>query len=244
MTELIKIHNNNGRKAVSARELYEKLGYDLSQWARWFKKNITDNQFAVENEDFVQLDTMSRTQDFALSIDFAKKLSMMARTEAGERMRDYFIEIEKQYTQEVLSPAEALLRQVQMMVDHEKKLNALKQRTDVMEDKLNSIMEVRRNTEMELRALPVSVDALPEMGLRDKVRLLVNRYCNACNVAQQTVWDHVYQTLYYTYHVAIKQYTKESKQESWLDVAERKGHMDKIYIIVSNMLKRKGLSNI
>lgn len=102
MNELVKITETNGKKAVSARELYEKLGYDKSQWARWFKKNITKNQFAIENEDWIGFDMMSSsnngtlTKDFALSIDFAKKLSMMARTEAGEKIRDYFIEVEKQ----------------------------------------------------------------------------------------------------------------------------------------------------
>lgn len=36
------------------------------------------------------------TKDFALSIDFAKKLSMMARTEKGETARLYFIQKEKE----------------------------------------------------------------------------------------------------------------------------------------------------
>ena len=74
MIELIKIHNNNGRKAVSARELYEKLGYDLSNWKKWYVKNITGNQFAIENEDYVELVLSTRTQDFALSIDFGKEV--------------------------------------------------------------------------------------------------------------------------------------------------------------------------
>jgi len=36
------------------------------------------------------------SKDFILSIDFAKKLSMLARTEKGEQIRNYFIEVEKQ----------------------------------------------------------------------------------------------------------------------------------------------------
>lgn len=101
MNELIKITDQNGKKVVSARELYNKLGFDQSQWARWYKKNIIENEFAVENADYVPLDIMSSsnngimTKDFALSIDFAKKLAMLARTEAGEKIRDYFIQVEK-----------------------------------------------------------------------------------------------------------------------------------------------------
>ena len=98
--ELIKIsQNDKGQKVVSAKDLYLFLGYDKSQWSRWFKKNIVENQFAFENEDWVGFDTMSNGNvktDFALTLDFAKRISMMARTEKGEEVRKYFIECEKQ----------------------------------------------------------------------------------------------------------------------------------------------------
>lgn len=87
MNELIKIEDRNGKKAVSARELYDKLGFDSKNWKRWYQKNIIDNPYASENADWVGfvikrsgIDSM----DFALSIDFAKRLSMLARTEMGE----------------------------------------------------------------------------------------------------------------------------------------------------------------
>jgi phage anti-repressor protein len=98
--ELIKIQENDkGQKVVSAKDLYLFLGYDKSQWSRWFKKNIIENQFAFENEDWVGFDTMSNGNiktDFALTLDFAKRISMMARTEKGEKVRTYFINCEKQ----------------------------------------------------------------------------------------------------------------------------------------------------
>ena len=96
--ELIRIQQHNGNQVVSARELYTFLGYDKSQWSRWYSKNIINNEYAVENEDYQELDFESRsskTKDFALTIDFAKKLSMLARTDKGEDARNYFIECEK-----------------------------------------------------------------------------------------------------------------------------------------------------
>lgn len=137
MSELIKITESNGKKAVSARELYEKLGYDSSQWARWHKKNITENQFAIENEDYAQLDIMSRTIDFALSIDFAKKLSMMARTEAGEKIRDYFIEVEKK-AKELTKPL-SLLDMVEISIkqhrENEKRMELIESKVLEIEAK-------------------------------------------------------------------------------------------------------------
>lgn len=99
MEALVKITDNNGKKAVSARELYEGLGYNTAHWAKWYKKNIESNQFAIENEDwagFALSVNGNETKDFILSIDFAKKLSMLARTEKGEQIRNYFIEVERQ----------------------------------------------------------------------------------------------------------------------------------------------------
>lgn len=144
MNELIKITETNGKKAVSARELYEKLGFDSSQWKRWYVKNIQNNAFAVVNEDYAQLDTMSRTIDFALSLDFAKKLSMLARTEQGEKIRNYFIEAEKTLSvikQGVrqLSLSEILLQAIQIQVEHEKKLNLIEDRVNHIEAQTNTM---------------------------------------------------------------------------------------------------------
>ena len=100
--QLIKITEQNGDKAVSAKELYDYLGYDKSQWSRWYQKNIIDNEFALQDIDYQVFDLMSSselggrpTKDFALSIDFSKKLSMLARTKEGENARDYFVDCEK-----------------------------------------------------------------------------------------------------------------------------------------------------
>ena len=99
MKQLIKITEQNGNQAVSARELYEFLGYNKAVWARWYQKNILENEFAFENIDYQTFNITlngNETKDFALSIDFAKKLSMKANTARGEEARQYFIECEKQ----------------------------------------------------------------------------------------------------------------------------------------------------
>ena len=98
MEELIKITQKDGEQAVSARELYDFVGYDKSQWSRWYQTNIINNKFAVENIDYQTLDTMSNgnmTKDFAITISFAKEICMMARTDKGKEARLYFIECEK-----------------------------------------------------------------------------------------------------------------------------------------------------
>ena len=229
MEELIKITEYNGKKAVSARELYEKLGFASQHWASWYKTNFKSNPFAVQNEDFVQLPLSGRTQDFALSIDFAKRLSMMARTKTGEQIRNYFIEVEKRVNRP-LSQAELLLQQCQMLVEQEKRLSQV-------EEKVDRLIEVHEEAERDLHELPISDKEIPEMSLRDQIRMLVNKYCKVSNLGQHQVWDKVYTTLYYSYHIPLRSY-KMRKGESLLDVAERVGCLDKIHVIVSGLFKR------
>ncbi|HQM83894.1 MAG TPA: phage antirepressor KilAC domain-containing protein [bacterium] len=98
MNELIKITEVEGKQAVSAKELYRVLDLADGQFSRWAAKNILENSFAVEGEDFQGFDIVSNgneTKDYILSIDFAKRLAMLARTEKGESVRRYFIECEK-----------------------------------------------------------------------------------------------------------------------------------------------------
>lgn len=77
--ELIKVEEREGRQVVSARELYLGLGLDKSNWSRWSKQNIEEEQFFKENEDWVGFVTMTNgneTKDYAVSLEFAKHIAM------------------------------------------------------------------------------------------------------------------------------------------------------------------------
>ncbi len=136
MKEIIKIQETDGKKAVSARELYENLGFNKAHWAKWYKKNILNNQFAIENEDW-QGFTLSvngnETKDFALSIDFAKKICMLARTDKGEEIRQYFIDVEKAAIKAIrpLSTLDILEASIKHMREQRIELDEVKQ--DVLE---------------------------------------------------------------------------------------------------------------
>jgi len=122
MIELITIQrNDSGSQFVQAKELYSFLGYDRSQWKRWYTKNIIQNQYAIEGIDYAGFDIESsgnRSMDFSLTIDFSKKLCMLAKTKRGEEARQYFIAREKQAKQ---------LEQQQLPQDYLSALKALVQ---------------------------------------------------------------------------------------------------------------------
>lgn len=86
---------------TTAKKLYEFLELDSSNYAKWFKKNIIENNFAEENTDYwVFVPKYEKplggrpTQDARLTASFAKKLSMMQKNEKGEAARNYFVGIE------------------------------------------------------------------------------------------------------------------------------------------------------
>ena len=86
---------------TTARRLYAFLELDPTHYAKWFRKNITGNEFADKDVDFKVLALKCEnpkggrpTQDAKLSAGFAKKLSMMSKSEKGEQAREYFIKVE------------------------------------------------------------------------------------------------------------------------------------------------------
>ncbi|MGB4498851.1 MAG: antA/AntB antirepressor family protein [Methylococcaceae bacterium] len=85
--------------SVSARELY--LGMASDQWSRWSKINIVENEFFTQDIDFIRNDIKSNPtngvaiKDFIVTIEFAKHIAMMAKTQRAHDYRNYFIECEK-----------------------------------------------------------------------------------------------------------------------------------------------------
>ena len=98
MNELIKIENKEEKQVISARELYEKLGFESKNWSRWEKTNIENNDFFVANQDYQAFFAMkngNETKDFWISIDMAKHLAMSQKTQKSFTLREYFIKIEQ-----------------------------------------------------------------------------------------------------------------------------------------------------
>lgn len=116
--------DENGR--TTAKKLYEFLELNPGNFARWCKSNITENQFAEENKDFVRLFLDEETptggkitrEDYKLTASFAKKLSMAQKNERGEEARNYFVGVEDGAKEMVIQYQE-MSPQLQFMINME-----------------------------------------------------------------------------------------------------------------------------
>jgi len=100
MKALIKITESNGQRAVNARDLHQFLE-SKQHFSNWIQNRIEEYQF-IEGQDFEVFNKFIKNpsggrpaKEYALSLDMAKELSMVERTERGREARRYFIEMEK-----------------------------------------------------------------------------------------------------------------------------------------------------
>ena len=99
--ELLPVRNENGQRAVNARDLHTFLE-SKQKFADWIKSRIEQYGF-IENQDYQILASENyeaswgggNKVEYALSLDMAKELSMVERNQRGKEARSYFISCEK-----------------------------------------------------------------------------------------------------------------------------------------------------
>ena len=116
--QLIEIKVKNHTQLVSARDLHKGLGLK-KKFSAWWEQNSKDFEegidFAREPESYqVQLGNGATKlmNDYFLTIDMAKELCMMSKTEKGKEVRKYFIEVERRWNDpnEVVKRGYAILQ--------------------------------------------------------------------------------------------------------------------------------------
>lgn len=122
MNELIKITTNeSGNQVVSARELHKFLEVE-TRFNDWISRMM--NYGFVENVDYqvllkneYNLSGGRPSTDYALTLDTAKEISMIQRSEKGKQARRYFIECEKLAKQLINTQQPALPLKNQLQLD-------------------------------------------------------------------------------------------------------------------------------
>lgn len=140
--ELIKIIERDGRQLVSGRELHEFLEI-RTKYKDWFRRMV---EYGFEEAiDFIRVAQKRATNnlknpvttviDHAISIDMAKEISMIQRTEKGKIARQYFINCEKKLKEvKKLSPMELMELQFIALKEQKEKIAQVENRVDKLEE--------------------------------------------------------------------------------------------------------------
>lgn len=169
---------------TTARKLYDFLELRKADFARWCKTNITENEFATENEDYVRFFFNAETptggkiqrEDYKLTAHFAKKLSMKGNGERAEQAREYFTTLEEK-AKEVVINRQQLSPQMQMLMG-------------MVEAQAKQELEQKRQAE-QLNRIEQKQDAIAETFQKVDDAEDFQRWTNSCitKIAESTHFD-------------------------------------------------------
>ena len=241
MTNELVFKGENSQALTNSLLVAEKFGKEH----RNVLQAIRDIIGAAENSAYPQMFVEStyynqqNGQNYPMFVMNRDGFTLLAMGFTGKRAMkfklDYIAAFNKMEaalkdSQKKLSGAEYLLQQAQLMVEQERRMSAVEQRLDNMD------RERKENGEKLLEA-KLSDERLPEMSMKARVNQLVREYAIATNTDFKDVWHKVYSQLYYLYHISIKSYKKLHNKETKLDIAVRNHFIDKIFTIVSNLVR-------
>lgn len=175
MEELIKVKVKNDRQLVSARDLYKGLEIK-TRFSLWVKQNFK----GFENgEDYMSVVTTTdmpnggtkQIQDYLLTIDMAKELCMMSKTEKGKEVRQYFIRVEKRFNEikamSIPKPdsymIEDPIKRAERWIEEAKERQELEHKNEKLQDKIDKDAD----DVVFARAIRYSHHAIPIRELAD-----------------------------------------------------------------------------
>ena len=179
---------NKETHTVSARELHDRLGVE-TKFKDWFPR-MCEYGFSAENGDFLLVAQKRATNnpknpwveitDYNISIDMAKEICMIQRNEAGKMFRRYFIEVEKQWSQVVMSPelgiGNALAKLLSLDVDSEQEKVLTANCTAVVENVRKMVVAHKEETEKLERQKREAEETIANQKMAIQTKLVP--YCN------------------------------------------------------------------
>lgn len=176
MNELLKVNYDNDRITLSARELHKFLGV-TERFGNWFERM---NQYGFqESIDYLgrkvfNTQAHQELQDYQITLDMAKEIAMIQRSDKGKEVRQYFLELEKRWN----SPEAVMNRALEY---------SRKQVKALMEEKQGLIEE---NKELKPKALFAdAVSASNESILIGQLAKLIRQ--NGYEIGQNRLFEYL-----------------------------------------------------
>jgi anti-repressor protein len=135
--------NETEVNSVNARELWEKLGVK-TPFSMWIKRRVEESMFDEGTDYLVHKNVnpentgVSKVSiEYIITLDMAKHIAMMEKTNKAKEVRDYFIEVEKKYqatkSESVHLPT-TYLEALEALVEKEKALLVYKPKAETYDE--------------------------------------------------------------------------------------------------------------
>lgn len=198
MNELIAV--NFDTQTVSARELHKTVG-STERFANWFERQL---QFGfAENEDYTTVKVLTEVQnnggvqqreftDHNLTVDMAKHICMVQRSEKAKEVRQYLIDLEKAWNTPEQIMARALRVAEQTIASLNTKVLEMKPKADFFDAVADSKTAISMNDVAKVLAIKGMgrnnlFEFLRDEGILDKFNVPYQRYvdCGWFRVIEQ-----------------------------------------------------------
>ena len=237
MNEIIKIDVEN---KVSGRELHDflEVGRDFTTWM----KQMIGYGFS-EHADYETCSPNSGSEihggqnkvDYRMTIDMAKEICMLQRTEKGKQARQYFIECEKRLKgQKPMSQLEILAGATQALLDQQREIDRIKMANE--------------KQEKEMKVLNSRVDTMNGVCItgdkQQKLNQMIRLYATRNGLQYSEGWHKFRQSYNTGYHTNItaacnrfaeKQNIKKLSIPAYL---MKSGYIDDGLVVADKMLNR------
>src|SRR5690625_3688795 len=187
--EFVPVYETDkGNKVVIARELHESL-FVSTRFNDWIQRNLLTVGF-IEGTDFYSF--LSKTggrpsQDYILTLDTAKHIAMIQRTEIGMKIRQKFIDLEKVVQKhQPKSQAEMMLMYAEQFVKQEKEIKQIRQENQTLKHRMDNI------------------DRIDTVGdLQQRFNKMIKRYAWDKGINMGVAWRHFDQAFNTAYRTNI-----------------------------------------
>lgn len=201
---------------TTARALYEFLSGERSNFSKWAKRNIEQNEFFEENKDwwgFVTVTNGNQCKDYRLTTDFAKHLSMESHSSKGKIARQYFIKVE--------NGMKELAFRFQNMSPELRAVLVVDQRVTRVEKKANTLEERFNDFEQSLPLLPEDADDVSKEVKKRVVEILGGKDSNAYHdkSLSQKVFMDAYRNLKSNFDVSSYKAIKRNRKNMAVQIA-------------------------
>lgn len=233
----VEYSKKGNAKRVLEKNFSEEIDYQVLR----LEHSVNHEALSVQ-----ELAVLARAERIKLTVDCFEHFCLMANTDKAKQVRQHFIDCRRKYiktlqerSQQVpqLTPIQLIAQIANQMADQERRQIEQEALILKQQNQINNLLEIQRQAEEELTALPYSEQAAPQKTTRIKINNLVRNYAQRTTLPHGKVWGKLYAEFRDRCHIDAKRRAENQGKKLAIEVIEDLGLIEELYAIASEILK-------